>query len=214
MARVPISATRRLELVQAAYDAVKKSGFRGYALEEVARQAGTAKGTIHHYFLNKEELIDEVVRYVNRDLSQAILDMIKAAKSPSERLWSIIWVNLSEEYFSPIIARSYTVGTAIAIRYPHLLRIYDAIQVRTISNLAFALRQLARPEDVRPIASTIWTMIEGAWLLQATQEEKIATYTLRILADYLQNTVPGFDSSIVQALDRLPEGPAPSHNRT
>src|SRR5688500_2507702 len=107
MARVPISATRRLELVQATYEAVKKSGFRGYALEEVARHAGTAKGTIHHYFLNKEELIDEVVKYVNRDLSNTILEMIKAANTPSERLWSIISVNLSEEYFSPIIARSY-----------------------------------------------------------------------------------------------------------
>jgi len=214
MARVPISATRRLELVQAAYDAVKESGFRGYALEEVARHAGTAKGTIHHYFLNKEELIDEVVKYVNRALSQTILDMIKAAKSPSERLWSIISVNLSEEYFSPIIARSYTVGTAIAIRYPHLLRIYDAVQVRTISNLAFALRQLARPEDVRPTAYTIWTMIEGAWLLQATQEEETATSTLRILADYLKNAVPGFDTSVIRNLDHFPKSPTPSHNRT
>ena len=214
MARVLISATRRLELIQATYEAVKKSGFRGFALEEVARQAGTAKGNIHHYFLNKEELFYEVMRYVNRDLSQTILGELKAAKSPSERLWSIISVNLSEEYHSPIIARAYTVGTAIAIRYPHLLRIYDATQVRTISNLAFALRQLVEPEDVRPIAYTIWTMIDGAWLLQATQEEEMFTSTRHILADYMKNTISGFDGSAVRARDHFPAGRALSNNST
>jgi TetR/AcrR family transcriptional regulator, transcriptional repressor of bet genes len=212
MARVLISATRRLELVQAAYETVKKSGFRGLALEEVARHAGIAKGAIHHYFVNKEELFYEVMRYVNRDLSQAILREIMAAKSPCERLWSIISVNLSEEYHSPIIARAYTVGTAIAIRYPHLLRIYDATQVRTISNLAFALRQLVKPEDVRPIAYTIWTMIDGAWLLQATQEDEMFTSTRRVLADYLKNTISGFDSSVVNG--PFLRGSSLSNNRT
>jgi hypothetical protein len=59
----------------------------------------------------------------------------------------------------------------------------------------------------------IWTMIEGAWLLQATQEEETATSARRIIANYLQNTVPGFDSSVIQYLDRFPEDSTPSHNR-
>jgi hypothetical protein len=54
-------------------------------------------------------------------------------------------------------------------------------------------------------------MIEGAWVLQATQDEEIATSTLRILAKYLQNTVPGFDSSLTGALDHFPVGSSPSH---
>jgi TetR/AcrR family transcriptional repressor of bet genes len=211
MARIPVSAMRRQELIEAAYNSIKESGFRGFALEQVARHAGTVKGTIHHYFRDKEELVDEVVRYANRDFSQTILDMIKAAKSPSERLWSIISLNLSNKYFQPIIARSYAVSTAIAIRYPHLQRTYDATDARTISNIAFALRPIAKPEDVKSIAKTIWTMIEGAWVLQATQDEEIATSTLRILAKYLQNTVPGFDSSLTGALDHFPVGSSPSH---
>jgi TetR/AcrR family transcriptional repressor of bet genes len=213
MARIPVRAMRRQELIEAAYNSIKESGFRGFALEQVARYAGTVKGTIHHYFRDKEELVDEVVRYANRDFSQTILEMIKAAKSPSERLWSIISLNLSNEYFRPTIARSYAASTAMAIRYPHLQRTYDATDARTISNIAFALRSIAKGEDVESIANAIWTMIEGAWLLQATRKENIAGATLAQLADYLSRAVPGFDSSVVQNLDHFLEGPTPSNNR-
>jgi TetR/AcrR family transcriptional repressor of bet genes len=214
MARVPIRAMRRLELEKAAYDAINARGSRGLALEEVARQAGTAKGTIHHYFLNKEDLMESAARYANREFSQIALQMIKTAKSPSERIWSIITLNLDARFFQPFLARAYVLVLASGIRYKGVLRIYGATHARTISNLAFALRQLVEPENVKPIANTIWTMIEGAWVLQATQEQEVATSTLRILADYLQNTVPAFDSSVIRNPDHFPEGPTPSNNRT
>lgn len=214
MARVPIRAMRRLELEKAAYDAINARGSRGLALEEVARQAGTAKGTIHHYFLNKEDLMESAARYANREFSQIALQMIKTAKSPSERIWSIITLNLDARFFQPFLAQAYVLVLASGIRYNGVLRIYGATHARTISNLAFALRPLVRPENVKPIATTIWTMIEGAWLLQATREKEIATTTLRILADYLKTAVPGFDRSVIRILDHFPEGPAPSNNRT
>jgi hypothetical protein len=98
--------------------------------------------------------------------------------------------------------------------YKGVLRIYDATHARTISNIAFALRSIAKREDVKPIANTIWTMIEGAWLIQATRKDNIAGAALAQLADYLRRAVPGFDSSVVQNLDHFPEGPTPSNNRT
>jgi TetR/AcrR family transcriptional regulator, transcriptional repressor of bet genes len=205
MARTPVRAMRRLELEKAAYEAINERGIRGFALEEVARHAGTVKGTIHHYFHNKEDLMESAARYANRELSQTIPRMIAAAKSPSERIWSIIALNLDPGFFQPFLSRAYVLVLSSGIRYKGVLRIYDAAHARTISNLAFALRQLVKPEDVRPIANTIWTMIEGAWLLQVTRDKNIAKPTLRILADYLKTAVPGFDSSVIQNIDFSPE---------
>jgi TetR/AcrR family transcriptional regulator, transcriptional repressor of bet genes len=213
MARAPIRAMRRLELEKAAYAAVNELGVRGFALEEIARHAGTAKGTIHHYFLSKEDLMEGAARHANREFSQVALSILKAAKSPSGRIWSIISLNLDAEFFQPFLARAYVFVLTNGIRYKGVLRIYEATHARTISNLAFALRQLVKPEDVQPIANTIWTMIEGAWLLQASQDIDIAGPTLRIMADYLKTAVPAFDSSVIQNLDRFPEGSTPSHNR-
>jgi len=48
-------------------------------------------------------------------------------------------------------------------------------------------------------------MIEGAWLLQATQDKNIAEPTLRIMADYLKTAVPVFDSSVIRNIDVFPE---------
>jgi TetR/AcrR family transcriptional regulator, transcriptional repressor of bet genes len=196
---------RRFELEKAAYETITECGLGGFALAEIARHAGTAKGMIHHYFLSKEDLMEGAARHANREFSQVALSVIKAAKSPSERIWSIISLNLDAEFFQPFLTRSYVFVLANGIRYTGVLRIYEATHARTVSNLAFALRQLVTPEDVRPIANTIWTMIEGVWLHQNTQQNEIATSTLRIMADYLKTAVPGFDSSVMRAAHQFPE---------
>lgn len=214
MARVPISTVRERELEKAAYEAFNVVGFRGIALHEIAKRAGTAKGTIHHYFRNKEDLIERTARYALREFWRMILDLLKHAESPSERIWSIIVVNLHARFLQPITARGFTLILIHGIRYKGVPRIYAATHNRMISNLAFALRQLVEPEDVQPIARTICAMLDGAWLLQVTQEADIAESALDMLADYLKNTVPGFDSSVVQNLDHFPAGPTPSNNRT
>jgi TetR/AcrR family transcriptional regulator, transcriptional repressor of bet genes len=198
MARLPVREIRRMELEKAAYLCITKRGVKGFNLDAVAKQAGTAKGTIHHYFLNKEELFEGVARYGNREFGQTAIALIKAARSPSDRVWSIISLYFDDKLFHPTISRAYVFALTIGIRYKRVLRIYDATHARTISNLAFALRQLVKPEDVRPMANTIWAIMEGAWLLQATEDRNIAKPTLRILAGYLKTAVPGFDSSVIQ----------------
>jgi TetR/AcrR family transcriptional regulator, transcriptional repressor of bet genes len=187
MVRVPIRALRRLELEQAVYEAVKERGVRGLALEEVAKHARTAKGAIHHYFQSKQDLIESAARCANREFSQAACRIIKAAKSPSESLWGIIALNLDGEFFQPILARTDILVLAYGIRYEGVLRIYNANYARIGSNLTMALRQLAKPEDVRPIGDTIIAIVDGAWVLQASKEEEIATSTLRALADYFED---------------------------
>jgi TetR/AcrR family transcriptional regulator, transcriptional repressor of bet genes len=210
MARVPVRAIRRMEMEKAAYDAINDLGLHGFALAAIARHAGTAKGDIHHYFLNKEELIEGAARHANREFSQAALRIIKAAKSPRERIWAIIVLNVDAEFFQPHLVRAYLFVLTSGIRYKGVLRICDAAHARTISNLAFALRQLVKPEDVQPIANAIWTMIEGAWIFQANHDINIAKPTLRILADYLKKAVSGFDSSVVQTAD-FSRGRSQSH---
>ena len=211
MARVPIRALRRLELEHAVYGAVKRCGVRGFALEEVAKHAGTAKGAIHHYFRSKQDLIESAARCANREFSQAARRIIKAAKSPSESLWGIIALNMDPEFFQPILARTDILVLAYGIRYEGVLRIYNANHARIVSNLIIALRRLVKPEDVRPIADTIIAIVDGAWVLQAVQDKEIATATLRTLADYLKTAIPSFDSSVIQLRDRCPQS-SPTEN--
>ncbi|HKG74580.1 MAG TPA: TetR/AcrR family transcriptional regulator, partial [Aestuariivirgaceae bacterium] len=124
-----------MELEKAAYLCITERGVKGFNLGAVAEQAGTAKGTIHHYFLNKEELFEGVVRYGNREFGQTAITLIKAARSPCDRVWSIISLYFDDKFFQPMISRAYVFALTIGIRYEGVLRIYNANHARIASQL-------------------------------------------------------------------------------
>src|SRR5689334_3481137 len=56
------SAERRDAILSAALDEFSSRGFEAARLDDVARRAGVAKGTIYLYFRDKESLFQELVR--------------------------------------------------------------------------------------------------------------------------------------------------------
>ena len=71
---------RREAILAAALDEFSASGFAAARLDDVARRAGVAKGTIYLYFRDKESLFQELVR--------AMLGAAGAARSRPRR-WPI-----------------------------------------------------------------------------------------------------------------------------
>jgi AcrR family transcriptional regulator len=61
-AREEKSAARRDAILAAALDEFAASGFAATRIDDVARRAGVAKGTIYLYFRDKEALFQELVR--------------------------------------------------------------------------------------------------------------------------------------------------------
>src|SRR5512143_2277822 len=60
--RKPRSSERREAILAAALDEFSSCGFEAARLEDVARRAGVAKGTIYLYFRDKENLFQELIR--------------------------------------------------------------------------------------------------------------------------------------------------------
>src|ERR1700690_3710567 len=61
-ARKERSAARREAILAAALDEFSSRGFEASRLDDVAKRAGVAKGTIYLYFRNKESLFQELIR--------------------------------------------------------------------------------------------------------------------------------------------------------
>jgi AcrR family transcriptional regulator len=61
-ARAERSAARREAILAAALDEFAASGFAAARLDDVARRAGVAKGTIYLHFADKESLFQELIR--------------------------------------------------------------------------------------------------------------------------------------------------------
>lgn len=62
MPRHEKTAATRSAIVEAALDEFAAKGFAGARLDDVARRAGVAKGTIYVHFRDKESLFEELVR--------------------------------------------------------------------------------------------------------------------------------------------------------
>src|SRR6202007_457110 len=62
-ARLAKAAARRIAIREAALDKFSAGGFAAARLEDVAKRAGVAKGTIYLYFADKEALFQELVRF-------------------------------------------------------------------------------------------------------------------------------------------------------
>jgi AcrR family transcriptional regulator len=62
-ARAAKAEERRNAILKAALDEFSERGFAAARLDDVARRAGVAKGTIYLYFKDKEALFQELVRF-------------------------------------------------------------------------------------------------------------------------------------------------------
>ena len=90
--QVPRNPERtRRNLLEAAFEEIHKSGFRGTDLETILERAGVTKGALYHYFESKEDLgyavVDEVIAEIGRE---KWLRPLQNAESPIDVLAQII----------------------------------------------------------------------------------------------------------------------------
>ncbi len=96
------AARTRDSLLQAAFEEMHKSGFRGSDLETMLRKVGVTKGAMYHHFDNKEALgyavVDEVIAAIMREKWQAPL---RHAENPIDALIGIVeGTSLKSEHVS------------------------------------------------------------------------------------------------------------------
>ncbi len=113
---------REAQIIEAAFTAFGAQGFDEARLEDIARIAGVAKGTIYLYFPNKEALFREmIVRTV-----VARLDALESAPQLADsladfhRVVRVYWGYVTEPQF-PVI---YRLVTSVLPRLPELSQFF------------------------------------------------------------------------------------------
>jgi len=121
--RAEKSAARREAILSAALDEFAAQGFAATRLDDVARRAGVAKGTIYLHFRDKEALFQDLVRSVLSPLV-GMLETIAQTDAPLRSLAErIVEVFVSEIYGTrrkDVIRLIITEGP----RFPHLAEFY------------------------------------------------------------------------------------------
>ena len=63
---------KRTAILEATLRLISQNGFHGTAMSKVAREAGVSAGIIYHYFDSKDDLMDELYKYIKRKFGQMI----------------------------------------------------------------------------------------------------------------------------------------------
>lgn len=78
---------RRQQVVEAAEKSFALFGYKATTMDQVARIANVAKGTIYTFFTNKEELFDEILHAVIADMKRITEQEVDEEKSFFENLY-------------------------------------------------------------------------------------------------------------------------------
>jgi len=148
-ARKARSAARREAVLTAALDEFALRGFETARLDDVAKRAGVAKGTIYLYFRDKESLFQELVRTMLTPLVGTI-EALGAAEVPmsvlSEQIVDLFVREVYETRRKDVIRLMITEGR----RFPKLAEFYYR---EVLARIIAAVRALLRRAAARGEAS-------------------------------------------------------------
>jgi AcrR family transcriptional regulator len=137
-ARQQRSAARREAILAAALDEFAASGFAAARLDDVAKRAGVAKGTIYLYFRDKQSLFQELVRAMLTPLVGTI-EALSAADVPLSALADTIVDLFVREVFETRRKDVIRLMISEGPRFPELAEFYFR---EVLSRIIAAVRAL------------------------------------------------------------------------
>ena len=202
MPKVGMQPIRRDQLIRATLATIDRLGLAETTLAHVARAAGLSTGIVSHYFGDKSGLIEATMRYLLRNLRDAIAARRRTADaSPRAQLLAIIDGNFDEGQINHASARAWLWFWAASLHDPQLERLQQANERRLQSNLCVQFRRVLDAEHARAAATGLAAMIDGLWLRGCLGKDAIDLDQVRHIArDYLD-----------QQLKRGPAAPPENH---
>ncbi len=85
MGRKSLADERRSQIVKALYQCISKHGLQKSTVKRIAQEAGVQSGILHHYFKDRDEIIEEMVDTFVDDISVRYLAEISRCKNPQTR---------------------------------------------------------------------------------------------------------------------------------
>ena len=186
MPKIGMEPIRRKALIDAAIAAIGDRGALNVTVSDIAGRAGVSSALAHHYFGNKDRLLEATMRSLLTELGQDARTGLKAARSLKERARAVIDANFSANQFAPATVAAWLAFFVEANRTPpigHLMRIYRR---RLNSNLLHALAPLTGRTHAERIAEGIAALIDGLYIRRASEPSEAGRISaLALIHDYL-----------------------------
>lgn len=99
---------RRSQLTRAAYKMVGQKGYYNFTIRDIAREAGLSTGLVHYYFKDKEDLLLNLLKEINRNMTIILNRAISVIDNPKDKLETFMdqafdLVHTEKDYFYIVI---------------------------------------------------------------------------------------------------------------
>jgi transcriptional repressor BetI len=185
-----IEAIRRQDLIEAAYETFLEHGVTGATVARISRAAGMSHGIVNYYFKSKDELLNGVVRYANRMVTEEVAELLRRARTPRERISSIVKGNFTAKAFNRQTANAWISFYAMVPLNKEFERLQRLVYRRLNSNLMHDLRKLCADKDARRIAAGIAVMIDGLWMRVGMDGGAMdRNFCIALIDDYIEKSL-------------------------
>ena len=183
----------RERLIDATIESVYQHGYADTTIAKISDLAEVSPATVHHYFDNKEGLLDQTMRRLLDIMHSRVVDGCAQADSPRGKLDAVIHSVLGDEQ-SDDRASSVWLSFWVHAEYnPGLRRVRDLYSRRLRSNIRAYLRQILREigaadldERADQAVAAVVAMLHGAWLSHAIGEAAGIEFARQLVWDYLE----------------------------
>jgi TetR/AcrR family transcriptional repressor of bet genes len=169
---------RRRQLIEAALEGIAAQGLRETTVQDVAKRAGMAVGSISQYFASKEQLFTALLVTLSDEFEacwRGGLD--RAGTDPAARLRQFVLT-----YFDPLVFTPRKVAVWFAFwgevtarpQYRAVCATHDRVHDEVLQALCAALLETGgRPGlDAGQAAKTLTALCQGLWLETLTEDTK------------------------------------------
>lgn len=154
-----VSEFRRAEIVDAARTVFARRGFAFGIMDEIAREAGVAKGTLYLYFRSKTEIYKAVLDHDMRSLKKNTLERIDRAKGLKGKIRAFALARIeraevNKDFFRIMDSESGALSYTRS-QYRDWLR-------EPVQRLASAIEEAAARGEIRPLdpGKTAWLIVD------------------------------------------------------
>lgn len=177
-----VRARSKEKIVLAALTLFAEKGFFNTSVQEIARQAGVAKGLIYNYFEKKEDLLKGIVEHA-MDEGEAIMGKIDQFPTASEKLayminYAIDFIQQRVEYNKLLVSLSLQLD-----HFPHIREIILAKYEGMFPLLEPLLAEQGK-ENPHAEAMELGAMLDGIGLQYIVIGEK---YPIEAMRTHLLN---------------------------
>lgn len=164
------SAKTRNRVLEAATKLFRARGYRRTSVDEVAREAGVAKGTVYVHFKDKQELLLHAIAEEKKQFLQAFIPLLEADVSAAERLERYLEQCFLALRQAPLICKLMQGDRQILLELSeHGAGMRERIHELQIKSLTALLRGVGAFDALRPREQKQRARVLLSLLISATQ---------------------------------------------